>query len=169
MQKLSFQHARSLAHPDEKVRAKSEEKAWSLAKRVGSGDAALGASLIEVQRDRMTQGADSALVGMYSLSVPEVGPVRPDTVPEVGPVRPDTVPEVGPVRPDTVPEVEAASELIQRHNVAAFVRGLLTETPDITDGLIRERVLKDFGQDTQPDRIRKAIVRARDRARRQSA
>ncbi|MEW1633281.1 conjugal transfer protein [Streptomyces sp. NPDC093801] len=65
VQALAYHRARSAHHPEEKVRRKSELKAWKLARKVGTGDLALGDRLLDVQRDRITAGADSALVAMF--------------------------------------------------------------------------------------------------------
>ncbi|BCM66473.1 MULTISPECIES: hypothetical protein [Streptomyces] len=67
MQRLAYHRARAANHPDEEARANSELKSWKLAKKVGAGDALLGAHLVDVQRERMTAGADAALAGMFAL------------------------------------------------------------------------------------------------------
>jgi hypothetical protein len=69
MQKLAYHRARAANHPDEKARNKSELESWKLAEKVGAGDALLGAHLVDVQRERMTAGADAALAGMFALPV----------------------------------------------------------------------------------------------------
>ncbi|MEH0557454.1 hypothetical protein [Streptomyces sp. B21-101] len=68
MQQLAYHRARAANHPDEKTRKKSELQSWDLAKKVGTGDATLGAGLVTVQRDRMTEGANDALAGMFDLT-----------------------------------------------------------------------------------------------------
>ncbi|MEW1634500.1 conjugal transfer protein [Streptomyces sp. NPDC093801] len=65
VQALAYHRARAEHHPDEKVRRKSELEAWKLARKVGTGDLALGDRLLDVQRDRITAGADSALAAMF--------------------------------------------------------------------------------------------------------
>lgn len=72
MQQLAYHRARAANHPDKKARKKSALKSWDLAQRVGTGDAQLGARLVGVQRERMTAGADAALVDMYALPVTAV-------------------------------------------------------------------------------------------------
>lgn len=69
LQKLAYHRARAANHPDKKARQGSELESWKLAKKVGTGDALLGAHLVEVQRERMTAGADAALAGMFALPV----------------------------------------------------------------------------------------------------
>ncbi|WP_327748483.1 hypothetical protein [Streptomyces europaeiscabiei] len=82
MQQLAYHRARAANHPDDKARKDSELKSWDLAKRVGVGDAQLGASLVDVQRGRMTAGADAALGGMFDLPVtPPVLPVTDTSEP----------------------------------------------------------------------------------------
>ncbi|MGW4565693.1 hypothetical protein ACWEN3_25830 [Streptomyces sp. NPDC004561] len=73
VQKLAYHRARAANHPEEDARRDSELKSWKLAKKVGTGDALLGANLVDVQRERMTAGADAALAGMFAL------PVTPET------------------------------------------------------------------------------------------
>lgn len=70
VQLLAYHRAAAAAHPDERQRRRSELAAWRLAKRVGVGDAALGADLVQVQRTRLRDGADAALADMFA--VPEV-------------------------------------------------------------------------------------------------
>ncbi|MFF0725179.1 hypothetical protein [Streptomyces sp. NPDC004134] len=80
VQQLAYHRARAANHPDTKARKKSDRESWKLAKRVGTGDARLGENLVEVQRERMTSGADAALAGMFALPVtPVTAPVTPVT------------------------------------------------------------------------------------------
>ena len=66
MRRIAYHAAQAERHPDPKVRKESELKAWKLMKEIGSADAQLGSGLITVQRDRLTQGADAALVTMLT-------------------------------------------------------------------------------------------------------
>ncbi|MGW5479688.1 hypothetical protein [Streptomyces sp. NPDC004008] len=74
MQRLAYHRARAANHPEEKARNKSELASWKLAEKVGAGDALLGAHLVDVQRERMTAGADAALAGMFALPVTAPAP-----------------------------------------------------------------------------------------------
>ncbi|MFE1309929.1 hypothetical protein [Streptomyces sp. NPDC058755] len=74
IQKLAYHRARAANHPDEDARKDSELESWKLAKRVGTGDALLGSHLVDVQRERMTAGADAALAGMFALPVTAPAP-----------------------------------------------------------------------------------------------
>ncbi|MFF4442034.1 hypothetical protein [Streptomyces sp. NPDC001621] len=74
MQRLAYHRARAANHPDESARKDSELESWKLAKKVGTGDALLGAHLVGVQRERMTSGADAALAGMFALPVTAPAP-----------------------------------------------------------------------------------------------
>ncbi|MFD8471903.1 hypothetical protein ACFV2E_07565 [Streptomyces globisporus] len=67
MQRLAFHQARAAKHPDKRVKWWSERASWRLARRVGHGDAQLGHSLVEVQREQLTRGAGAALADMYAL------------------------------------------------------------------------------------------------------
>ncbi|MEU6344467.1 hypothetical protein ABZ883_26365 [Streptomyces sp. NPDC046977] len=81
VQRLAYHQARAANHPSEWARKLSERAAWRLAKRVGVGDTELGARLVEVQRDRLRDGADAALAGMYGGTLPELPAAEPE--PEV--------------------------------------------------------------------------------------
>ncbi|MFK4116396.1 conjugal transfer protein [Streptomyces longwoodensis] len=65
VQALAYHRARAANHPDTRVRKRSDRKSWRLARRVGVGDVALGSRLLDVQRDRVTDGANAALSAMF--------------------------------------------------------------------------------------------------------
>ncbi|WP_050512976.1 hypothetical protein [Streptomyces sp. JS01] len=67
MQRLAYHQARAVKHPDNRVKKRSERASWRLARRVGHGDAELGHSLVDVQREQLTRGAGAALADMYAL------------------------------------------------------------------------------------------------------
>ncbi|MFK0114959.1 conjugal transfer protein [Streptomyces sp. NPDC090994] len=80
VQALAYHRARATHHPSTRVQWWSERKSWRLARRVGVGDVALGSRLLDVQRDRVTAGADAALVSMFgSASTPPVLDPAPGT------------------------------------------------------------------------------------------
>ncbi|MEV7069022.1 conjugal transfer protein [Streptomyces collinus] len=70
VQALAYHRARAAAHPSNRVRTWSERKSWRLARKVGVGDVALGSRLLDVQRDRVTAGADAALASMFGGITP---------------------------------------------------------------------------------------------------
>ncbi|MGV9571333.1 hypothetical protein ACWDRX_17990, partial [Streptomyces nigra] len=70
VQALAYHRARATQHPSDRVRKWSERKSWRLARRVGVGDVALGSRLLDVQRDRVTAGADAALAAMFGATTP---------------------------------------------------------------------------------------------------
>ncbi|GGO55842.1 conjugal transfer protein [Streptomyces lasiicapitis] len=74
VQALAYHRARAAQHPTDRVRKRSERTSWRLARKVGIGDAALGSRLLDVQRDRITEGADAALASMFSAPVPTPAP-----------------------------------------------------------------------------------------------
>ncbi|MFJ9851821.1 conjugal transfer protein [Streptomyces sp. NPDC101150] len=87
VQALAYHRACAANHPDARVQRKSERASWKLARKVGAGDTALGARLLDVQRDRVTDGANAALGDMFSVTrgttenVPRAlpfGAVRPE-------------------------------------------------------------------------------------------
>ncbi|WP_395571984.1 conjugal transfer protein [Streptomyces sp. BK79] len=65
VQALAYHRARATQHPSDRVKKWSERKSWRLARKVGVGDTALGSRLLDVQRDRVTAGADAALASMF--------------------------------------------------------------------------------------------------------
>lgn len=77
VQQIAYQQAVAQQHPDEKTRAEALRKSWTLAKQVGRGDAQLGADLVDVQRIRIRDGADTALGGMYGAAPAIEAPARP--------------------------------------------------------------------------------------------
>lgn len=88
VQALAYHRARAANHPDAKVQAESERESWKLAEKVGVGDVTLGARLVDVQRERVTEGADAALAAMFGMPVsPTVTPLEsaPVTAPALLP------------------------------------------------------------------------------------
>ncbi|MCX5369578.1 conjugal transfer protein [Streptomyces sp. NBC_00103] len=75
VQALAYHRARAAHHPTSRVRKRSDRASWRLARKVGVGDAALGSRLLDVQRDRVTSGADAALASMFSQATLDSGPV----------------------------------------------------------------------------------------------
>jgi hypothetical protein len=76
MRRIAFHAAQAERHPDKKVRDKSALTAWKLMREIGEGDAQLGSGLISVQRERLTEGADTALMAMLT-GVHETVPAQP--------------------------------------------------------------------------------------------
>jgi predicted DNA-binding protein (UPF0251 family) len=68
LRQIAYHRARSERHPRGWVRKWSALKAWRLMSRVGEGDTELGAGLVAVQRDRLTEGANVALGDMLTGS-----------------------------------------------------------------------------------------------------
>ncbi|MEV8552580.1 conjugal transfer protein [Streptomyces glaucescens] len=80
VQQLAYHQAAADRHPDKRKRASALRKSWRLARKVGVGDHVLGAALVDVQRERITGGADAALGSMYGAPAPaaaEQPPARP--------------------------------------------------------------------------------------------
>ncbi|GGY21118.1 conjugal transfer protein [Streptomyces xanthochromogenes] len=75
VQALAYHRARAAHHPVDRVRKRSDRTSWRLARKVGVGDAALGSRLLDVQRDRITDGADAALASMFGGTAPALTPV----------------------------------------------------------------------------------------------
>ncbi|MEU3293426.1 conjugal transfer protein [Streptomyces longwoodensis] len=70
VQALAYHRARATQHPSDRIKKWSERKSWRLARKVGVGDVALGSRLLDVQRDRVTAGADAALAAMFGTAAP---------------------------------------------------------------------------------------------------
>ncbi|MFE0443655.1 conjugal transfer protein [Streptomyces fungicidicus] len=75
VQALAYHRARATHHPSDRVKKWSERKSWRLARRVGVGDVALGSRLLDVQRDRVTAGADAALASMFDTTAADPTPI----------------------------------------------------------------------------------------------
>ncbi|MFG2872926.1 conjugal transfer protein [Streptomyces sp. NPDC048338] len=86
VQALAYHRARAANHPDKQVRAKSERTSWKLARKVGAGDLALGDRLLDVQRQRVTVGADAALADMFGAPTAPALTTRPVDESVAGPV-----------------------------------------------------------------------------------
>ncbi|MEU5104091.1 hypothetical protein AB0H07_17635 [Streptomyces sp. NPDC021354] len=108
MQRLAYHRARAANHPDKKARKGSELESWKLAKKVGAGDALLGDNLVDVQRQRMTTGADAALAGMFALPVT---PVTPGVTAAPAPLAVEGVDEEGVTPPVTEEGTQVTPEL----------------------------------------------------------
>ncbi|MFJ4692829.1 hypothetical protein [Streptomyces sp. NPDC088766] len=80
VQQLAYHQAAAERHPDKDTREDALRKSWKLARKVGVGDQVLGAALVDVQRTRITGGADAALGSMYghpASPAPAQPPARP--------------------------------------------------------------------------------------------
>ncbi|XVV35454.1 conjugal transfer protein [Streptomyces sp. CA-100214] len=75
VQALAYHRARAAHHPVSRVRKRSDRASWRLARKAGVGDAALGSRLLDVQRDRITDGADAALAAMFGSTTPSPAPI----------------------------------------------------------------------------------------------
>ncbi|MER5600537.1 hypothetical protein [Streptomyces sp. NPDC002265] len=67
---LAYHRAVAAGHPDERKKKRAVRSYWRLARHVGVGDSNLGAALVDVQRGRITDGADAALASMYGATTP---------------------------------------------------------------------------------------------------
>ncbi|MER6431346.1 conjugal transfer protein [Streptomyces sp900105245] len=70
VQALAYHRTRAAHHPVDRVKKRSDRAAWRLARKVGVGDVALGSRLLDVQRTRITAGADAALAAMFGGTDP---------------------------------------------------------------------------------------------------
>ncbi|MGW0424451.1 conjugal transfer protein [Streptomyces sp. NPDC003015] len=127
VQALAYHRARAAQHPTAWVRKFSERKSWRLARKVGVGDAALGSRLLDVQRDRITAGADAALGSMFGGTAPALAPI-----------------------PDADANAEESTETMRNRSMA----DLLESTPAPSVVLARlpvpDPVAVDLGKSTLP-------------------
>jgi hypothetical protein len=109
---LAYQRARAERHPLAAVRYVAALRAWRLAGHVGRDDAALGEQLLDVQRVRLVQGADTALGAMFAPAVtPDRDAVTAPVTPALdAPPAPAVAPpaETEPVTP--VPDVDTQAD-----------------------------------------------------------
>lgn len=109
VQRLAYHRARAANHPSDRARRRSERASWRLARRVGVGDTQLGAQLVDVQRARLTEGADAALAGMFGTAPAPAAPELaegPRLAPEVVPAGASLLPLIArPGRSETTTDV----------------------------------------------------------------
>lgn len=174
MQKLSYQVARSKNHPGKWTRAFSTRKSWRLARKAGHGDVNLGFSLVEVQRERMTQGADAALMDMFGLgtvSVPELETgqdVSQDTGTEdnmVETVSLDNETETVSLDKDTQPE-DSKPKVVrprtgQKRSARDFFRDKLVQDAEMVVRDAWDTAKREFDPEISEANARKAFNRAR--------
>ncbi|MEU1559767.1 conjugal transfer protein [Streptomyces mirabilis] len=73
---LAYHRARAANHPSKGARKRSDRTSWRLARQVGTGDASLGSRLLDVQRQRVTTGADAALAAMFTPAAVDPTPIE---------------------------------------------------------------------------------------------
>jgi len=133
--RIAFHAAQAERHPDKKVRAKSALTAWKLMREIGEGDSQLGSGLITVQRDRLTEGADTALQAMLTggtepfsahstplaIEPSETTPEPPSETPGnsviLSPINRPAASAHAPALPDTRPIIHPSDQQISREPV----------------------------------------------------
>ncbi|MFJ7023276.1 hypothetical protein ACIQUW_33435 [Streptomyces sp. NPDC101117] len=142
VRQIAFHAAQAERHPDEKVREKSALEAWKLMKKIGGGDSQLGSGLIAVQRERLTEGADTALQAMLTGGTEPAPAHRPTPVLEPAePVVETPVHAVSlgqrhepshdttaPILPDARPIIPASDQVIRREPVLSPAEPALAKT-----------------------------------------
>lgn len=149
---LAYHQARARSHPDRPVRWLSERATWRIARRIGAGDAALSAELLDVQRTRVAAGADLALGTMMGLPTPAPEPKAPapnrHSAREVLRRRfaemnaEDAIRIVGDAHPEATP-AELSSMLIEH--------GVVVDAVDVILALGRTPATVDLDRDDAPD------------------
>lgn len=128
MRRIAFHAAQAERHPDQKVRDKSALEAWKLMREIGEGDSQLGSGLIAVQRERLTEGADSALLAMLTgtrepvMAQPASPAIEPVSEPAASTVSLSrrtelTGPAHAPELPSTRPIIRPSDQVIRREPV----------------------------------------------------
>ncbi|MEU7177254.1 MULTISPECIES: hypothetical protein [Streptomyces] len=110
VQALAYHRARAANHPDQDLRDKSERTSWKLARKVGAGDTSLASRLLEVQRERVTGGADAAIADMFTVT-----PVTASVTPVTDPVTPPVTPVTDPATPHLTGGIAPALESAPSH------------------------------------------------------
>ncbi|WP_128817433.1 conjugal transfer protein [Streptomyces sp. S063] len=129
VQQLAYHRARAANHPSDRARKSSERKSWRLAKRVGVGDTELGGQLVQVQRDRLTDGANAALLDMLSVDTPQLAiETRVERV-EVPTSTPDEVTGTPTPELEPAPAAPAVKPLV----ICGDRRVWHLETPDVEE------------------------------------
>ena len=92
LRQIAYHRARAERHPWKWVRRRSTLKVWRLLGQAGEGDAQLGAGLVGVQRERLTEGADEALADMLTgrPAQLELAAAQPSVSPEPEPGEPES-------------------------------------------------------------------------------
>ncbi|MFI9629173.1 hypothetical protein [Streptomyces sp. NPDC052042] len=162
VQALAYHRAVAANHPDEKEREKADKRSWKLARRVGATDATLAPRLLEVQRDRVADGADAALGAMFAVT-PAVtavtAPVTPAPVPVTPPLPAGNVqPELEPGRPDhgdTEPQVIPLTPPAEPAPVADVPEPVTPVTPPVTESVtpVTESVTDDESDNTDDETV----------------
>ncbi|MGW7194989.1 conjugal transfer protein [Streptomyces chryseus] len=145
---LAYHRARAVNHPQKRVRKSSDRTSWKLARKVGLGDASLGVRLLDIQRERVTSGADAALAAMFTAPDPHTPALttNPDetleiTVNRLGSDLHESAPEPAPAAAE-LPAVESADP-----DPVAEPTDAESVAPEQT---ARERILEDLGLPTEP-------------------
>ncbi|WP_406177179.1 conjugal transfer protein [Streptomyces canus] len=127
VQALAYHRARAAQHPSGRVQWWSERKSWRLARKVGIGDAALGSRLLDVQRERITAGADAALGSMFGGTTPALAPI-----------------------PDTVAKAEESTETMRNRSMADLRESTPAPSVVLTRLPVPDPVAIDLGKSTLP-------------------
>ncbi|MFF1721965.1 conjugal transfer protein [Streptomyces sviceus] len=127
VQALAYHRARAAHHPTAWVRKLSERKSWRLARKVGVGDAALGSRLLDVQRDRITAGADAALGSMFGGTSPALAPI-----------------------PDADANAEESTETMRNRSMADLRESTPVPSVVLTRLPVPDPVAVDLGKSTLP-------------------
>ncbi|MFF8697353.1 conjugal transfer protein [Streptomyces sp. NPDC015144] len=182
---LAYHQARAAAHPEKRTRTRSAKKAWRLAAKVGTGDATLGAALLDVQREKLTQGATVALERMFapiaSASAPALSAGSAQGTPALPPasagdattpgdheptIRPDSAEYPPHAAPDQAEETESVrpnlkviqGEKKRTTSIAADVRDMVTAgIEDVR--VIAEAIATRHGRDAEDPTFRSTVTR----------
>lgn len=139
VQALAYHRARAAHHPSDRVRKRSDRASWRLARKVGVGDAALGSRLLDVQRARITAGADAALASMFGGSAPTPA-----------------------LDPDPVANVEEPTETMRNRSMADLRESAPAPSVVLTRFSVPDPVAVDFVKPTLPLKPAPAIAPAVD-------
>jgi len=141
VQALAYHRARAANHPDPKVRKRSDRTSWRLARKVGIGDAELGSRLLDVQRERITAGADASLGSMF-------GGVTPDPAPDPAP------------DPTPIANTEESTDSVRNRSMADLRESTPAPSVTLTRFSVPDPVAVDLGKSIPPFKPVRAIAPA---------
>lgn len=172
---LAYHRARTQGHPSRIVRWMSERKSWRLARKISvTADVRLGENLMDVQRARITDGADAALMAMFTVPAghpaltaasapagreltPGADRVRTDDDGDPADTPADQGGSVSDIRPDVRKDTDDGDSRTRMPSIASAVRGFVEQGK--TDVAYISSVLTDrYGPD-DPKKFKETVGR----------
>jgi hypothetical protein len=147
LRKIAYHRARAERHPWKWVRKYSALRAWRLMGRAGDGDTQLGSGLVQVQRERLTEGANTALTAMLGSG----RELPPAVFAELATAEANPIANIAPVAANTAGD-QVANKAITSPNPQ-------TAEPTMAE-LVREHVANTLDNRTAVDNVMAALPTA---------